>query len=89
MLAGDLLAAIFERAADGGAAAARRRALREVAAARAALDGLERTLVPAARRDGVTWAEIAADLRVAPSTLADRYPQLRRPRKSPPAVAAS
>jgi len=39
--------------------------LREVVAARAALDSLEAQLVVRARRNGCTWAELAEDLGIS------------------------
>jgi hypothetical protein len=61
-----------------------RRGLRALAAARAALDGLEAELVAQARRDAVTWALVGADLGIPPTTLRGRYSSRPAPARGLP-----
>jgi DNA-directed RNA polymerase specialized sigma24 family protein len=63
-------------------------ALRTLADARVALDGLERELVLRARLDGVTWRDAAVELRVSPTTLRARVARGSRPRRGFGRVAA-
>lgn len=64
---------------------AARRALREVVGARAALERLESKLVVAARRRGVSWGELGADLGITPQGARQRHlavdPVARRPKR--------
>ena len=52
---------------------ANRRALREVVAARAALKTVESKLVVAAREQGTSWSELAADLGISPQGARQRH----------------
>ena len=63
-----------------GSASSARRALRELAAARAALDGLEEQLVIRARAERWSWHSIARDLGLSGSTVHRRHAE-RDPRR--------
>ena len=63
-------------------------ALRELVAARAALDSLEATLVARARSSGATWSELAAPLGLSKQGIRKRHLAIdpifaRRPSKPP------
>jgi hypothetical protein len=49
------------------------RALREIVAARVALDGLEATLVARARSNGATWADLAGPLNLSKQGVRKRH----------------
>lgn len=50
-----------------------RRGLRQIVAIRTALDTLEPLLVVAARKQGATWAHLAADLGITPQGARQRH----------------
>jgi len=68
-----------------------RAGLRDVVAARAALDSLERQLVVQARSSGCTWTELAEDLQLSAAGARRRHlavdPLLARHSLKPPTIA--